>query len=60
MAIIGKWELVIEMGFFLMIINQSINQLRRPGPVWAFVISWLNLLWWRVVLTFNRCLSFYF
>jgi hypothetical protein len=28
--------------------NQSINQFRRPGPVWAFAISWLNLLWWRV------------
>jgi hypothetical protein len=29
-------------------INQSINQFRRHGPIWAFAISWLNLLWWRV------------
>jgi hypothetical protein len=29
-------------------INESINQFRRPGPIWAFAISWLNLLWWRV------------
>jgi hypothetical protein len=26
----------------------SINQFRRPGPIWAFAIFWLNLLWWRV------------
>jgi hypothetical protein len=35
------------------VINQSINQFRRPGPVWAFAISWLNLLWWRVGI--NPC-----
>jgi hypothetical protein len=44
--------------------NQSINQFRRPGPIWAFAISWFNLLWWRVgidpvhFLTFNCCLSY--
>jgi hypothetical protein len=38
---------------------QFINQFRRHGPIWAFAISWLNLLWWRVGINLVNLLTIY-
>jgi hypothetical protein len=29
------------------------------GPIWAFAISWLNLLWWRVGINLVNLLVIY-
>jgi hypothetical protein len=52
-------SIVIELELGLLHLQSSINQFRRHGPIWAFAISWLNLLWWRVRINLVNLLVIY-